>query len=220
MLKSSPTSALPSLSKIQFIEQEKCRTKHMVNSLQSIIQFLQQAEKLKSTLRTAWTQDGRQESTAEHSWRLSLLAMLLTDEYPQLDSLKILKLCIIHDLAEAISGDIPAPLQHRVSNKSELEKQDLLTLTAPLENAQRAELLALWTEYDQMSTDEARLVKALDKIETMLQHNQGQNPSDFDYAFNLTYGKKHTSYDELTSQLRELIDVETRKHVKHRGTQS
>ena len=186
----------------------------MVNKLHSIIQFLQQAEKLKSTLRTAWTESGRQESTAEHTWRLSLLAMLLTDEYPQLDSFKILKLCIIHDLAEAVSGDIPAPLQHRVSNKSELEKQDLLTLTASLETAQREELLALWTEYDQMSTEEARLVKALDKIETMLQHNQGQNPSDFDYAFNLTYGQKHTGYDNLTIQLRQLVDADTMKNVQ------
>ncbi|WCP68992.1 HD domain-containing protein [Vibrio tubiashii] len=186
----------------------------MINKLQSIIHFLQQAEKLKSTLRTAWTESGRQESTAEHTWRLSLLAMLLTDEYPQLDSLKILKLCIIHDLAEAVSGDIPAPLQHRVSNKSELEKQDLLILIAPLKAAQREELLTLWTEYDQMSTDEARLVKALDKIETMLQHNQGQNPSDFDYAFNLTYGQKHTGYDDLTTQLRQLVDVDTLQHVK------
>lgn len=140
--------------------------------------------------------------------------MLLADEYPQLDSLKILKLCIIHDLAEAVSGDIPAPLQHRVRNKSELEKQDLLTLTAPLESVKREELLALWTEHDQMSTEEAQLVKALDKIETMLQHNQGQNPSDFDYAFNLTYGKKHTDYDAITYQLRELIDLETTKRVK------
>ncbi|MGF1733452.1 HD domain-containing protein [Photobacterium kasasachensis] len=186
----------------------------MNNKLQSIIQFLQQAEKLKSTLRTAWTETGRQESTAEHTWRLSLLAMLLADEYPQLDSLKILKLCIIHDLTEAVSGDIPAPLQHRVTNKSELEKQDLLTLAAPLEPAKREELLALWTEYDQMSTEEARLVKALDKIETMLQHNQGQNPSEFDYVFNLTYGKKHTDYDAITRQLRELIDLETTKRAK------
>lgn len=190
------------------------RTTFMINKLQSIVQFLQEAEKLKSTLRTAWTTSGRQESTAEHSWRLSLLAMLLADEYPALDSLKILKLCIIHDLAEAVSGDIPAPLQHRVINISELEKQDLLTLTAPLELARQEELLVLWTEYDQMSTEEARLVKALDKIETMLQHNQGKNPSEFDYAFNLTYGKKYTDYDAKTRQLRDLIDIETTKRAK------
>ncbi|ANQ25720.1 phosphohydrolase [Vibrio natriegens] len=186
----------------------------MINKLQSIIHFLQQIETLKSTLRTAWTATGRQESTAEHTWRLSLLAMLLASEYPDLDSLKVLKLCIIHDLAEAVSGDIPAPLQHRVTNKSELEKQDLLTLTASLESAKRDELLALWTEYDQMSTGEAKLVKALDKIETILQHNQGLNPSDFDYTFNLTYGKKHTNYDAITCQLRELIDIETAKRAK------
>ncbi|KAB0285244.1 HD domain-containing protein [Vibrio fortis] len=188
----------------------------MIEKLQSIIQFLHQAEKLKSTLRTAWTETGRQESTAEHSWRLSLLAMLLADEYPELDSLKILKLCIIHDLAEAVNGDIPAPLQHQTPNKSEQEKFDLLALTSPLEDSQRNEIIALWEEYEHAGSEEAKLVKALDKIETMLQHNQGLNPSDFDYAFNLTYGKKHTEYDDLTRQFRSLIDQRTSQNLQSR----
>lgn len=75
------------------------------------------------------------------------------------------------------------------------------------------ELLALWDEYDAAATPEAQAVKALDKLETMLQHNQGANPADFDYAFNLGYGRKHTGTTPLFSALRELVDADTRRRM-------
>lgn len=56
-------------------------------------------------------------------------------------------------------------------------------------------------------------MKALDKLETMLQHNQGANPEGFDYAFNLGYGRKHTSTTPLFSALRELVDADTRRNI-------
>ena len=64
-----------------------------------------------------------------------------------------------------------------------------------------------------LETPEARLVKALDKAETILQHNQGANPPEFDYAFNLEYGKKYFEYDPLLRNLRVLLDEQTREKV-------
>ena len=57
-------------------------------------------------------------------------------------------------------------------------------------------------------------VKALDKLETIFQHNEGCNPPDFDYAFNLDYGRKQTDFDDVTRTLRELADAETRRRIK------
>ena len=79
---------------------------------------------------------------------------------------------------------------------------------------QKEELLALWREYNDNISAEAKLVKALDKAETILQHNQGKNPQSFDFNFNLTYGKSYFSSDPLLLRLRELLDAETAVYVQ------
>ncbi|HEY1149672.1 MAG TPA: HD domain-containing protein [Pseudoduganella sp.] len=178
--------------------------------------FLREAERLKNVLRSGHTSGGRRESTAEHSWRLCLMALTFADELPDLDMLRVLKLCIVHDLGEAIHGDIPAIEQHAHPGKSAQERLDLLTLTSSLDAALRAEILALWDEYEAASTPEARAVKAFDKLETMLQHNQGANPPGFDYDWNLGYGTQYTTGRPLFDALRALIDEETRQHVRTR----
>ena len=107
-------------------------------TLNGILTFLKQAEALKHTLRSGFLSDGRAESTAEHSWRLCLMAMLVAQDYPDMDALKLIKICLVHDLGEAIGGDIPATQQVAGRNKSADERADLLTLTALLPEAMRA----------------------------------------------------------------------------------
>jgi len=80
-----------------------------------------------------------------------------------------------------------------------------------LPELQRGEILELWEEYEQAATPEAKLAKAFDKLETLLQHTQGENPPDFDYAFNVDYGRRYTELNVQTRQLRAWIDEETRK---------
>jgi len=184
-----------------------------IEQLKGKLAFLREAEKLKDVLRSGHTSSGRAESTAEHSWRLCLMAMAFEEELAGLDLLRVLKLCVVHDLGEAIHGDIPAISQHVHPDKSERERDDLLTLMAPLDANLRGELLALWDEYEAAASPEAKAVKALDKLETILQHSQGTNPDNFDYAFNLEYGRKHTGTAPLFSTLRELLDDETRRRM-------
>ena len=183
----------------------------MQERLSQILTFLRAAESLKSTLRSAHTSSGRPESVAEHTWRLCLLVMVLAPEFPEVDAHRLMKICLIHDLGEALQGDIPAPLQDPNVDKSQSEREDLLELLSPLPELQRSEILELWEEYEQAATPEAKLAKAFDKLETLLQHTQGQNPPDFDYAFNLDYGRKYTELNTLTRQLRAWIDEETRQ---------
>ncbi|MBV4484586.1 HD domain-containing protein [Pseudomonas sp. SWRI153] len=184
-----------------------------IDEIKGRLDFLREAEKLKDVLRSAHTSSGRTESTAEHSWRLCLMAIVFGDYLTGLDRLKMLKMCVIHDLGEAISGDIPAVNKGSFPNKSEQERSDLLLLTKALDETLRTEILMLWDDYENASSAEAVAVKALDKLETMLQHNQGKNPPDFDYEFNLAYGKKYTDAAPLFEALRDIIDHDTKQHM-------
>lgn len=78
------------------------------SEIESILDFLRNAEQLKNTLRSAYTSNGRHESAAEHTWRLCLMVLLFEKEYAEIDVLRLIKMCIIHDLGEAINGDIAA----------------------------------------------------------------------------------------------------------------
>ena len=182
--------------------------------------FIQEAERLKSVLRSAHTSTGRQESTAEHTWRLCLLALAFQDLLQPLDYERVLKLCVIHDLGEALGGDIPAVDQSAGSDKSERERADLLQLAKTLPLGLRTELIELWEDYESASSREARVVKALDKIETIIQHNQGANPDGFDYSFNLTYGIKYTNEFPVIAELRAIVDAERRANVDRASGQS
>ena len=174
-----------------------------------ILDFLRQAEALKSTKRSGWTASGERETTAAHTWRLCPFAMVLADRFPDVDHARLLRMLVVHDLGEAISGDIPAPAQALATPKSAQERADLQTIVAPLPHGPRAEILALWEEYEAGATPEARIAKALDKLETILQHTQGSNPPDFDYAFNLAYGVRHTSAVPELAPLRAMLDART-----------
>jgi putative hydrolase of HD superfamily len=182
--------------------------------LDGILRFLREAERLKNVYRSAWLSGGQPESTAAHTWRLGLMALVLGRYFPHADIGKLLKMCLIHDLGEAISGDIPAIYQSASAPKAEQERRDLLTLLAPLPADIQAEIVALWDEYEAAITPEAQIAKALDKLETLLQHNQGANPADFDYLFNLDYGKRFTDAVPLAAQLRVPIDAETQRKAE------
>ncbi|KLK93309.1 phosphohydrolase [Microvirga vignae] len=185
-----------------------------VDRILGALEFLREAERLKDVLRSGHTSSGRPESVAEHSWRLCLMALVFADEFESIDALRLIKLCIVHDLGEALGGDIPAILQSEGTNKAAQERADLKVLTKALHPAKRVEILALWEEYESAATPEAIIAKGLDKLETILQHNQGQNPSDFDYAFNLGYGLKQTAAHPLLAKIRAVLDEETRARAE------
>ena len=181
-----------------------------MQDLSKIYQFIQDIEPLKDTLRTGITQQGRMESVAEHSWRLATMAIIVCPNYfPSLDLKKVLEMCLIHDLGEIINGDIPAPMQALIPDKSEQERKDFLKIIEPLPTAIADDLLTVWEEYEAASSPESKLVKALDKLETIIQHNQGNKAPDFDHAFDLTYGSAYMKMDPFITELRKLVDEDT-----------
>jgi putative hydrolase of HD superfamily len=190
------------------------------DELDGILAFLRAAERLKTVTRSGWTSTGEAESVAEHTWRLCLMAMVLYGRAEDIDLARLLKMCLIHDLGEAIGGDVPAPLQVTGSPKAGQERADLLSLVEPLPAAVQREILELWDEYEAASSPEAKLAKGLDKLETILQHTQGRNPDDFDYTFNLDYGQRYTAADPVLAALRSRLDEVTAQRARDAGAGS
>ena len=173
-----------------------------MDTLEKQIAFIRQAERLKSVTREAWTSDGRRESTAEHSWRLALLVGLLAPSF-HVDVEKALMMCLVHDLGELYIGDISAATRPDETQKHMDEERDVRRVLSLLPDGQRDDLLALWQEYNGNATEEARLVKALDKAETILQH-----------GFNLEYGKSYFSFHPLLKELRSILDAQTAARIR------
>jgi putative hydrolase of HD superfamily len=193
--------------------------------LAGLLDFLRAAERLKTVPRSGYTSAGDRESVAAHTWRLSLMALLLAPEFPEVDFARLVKICLVHDLGEAIGGDVPAPEQARrraagnAAGKAADERRDLVTLVQPLPRPLREEITALWDEYEAARSPEAKLAKALDKLETILQHTQGRNPPDFDYRFNLGYGREHTAGPPLIAAIRAVLDRATEDRARESATE-
>lgn len=182
--------------------------------MEGIISCVRELDLLKNVTRTAWTSKGRRESTAEHSWRLALFALMLRSYFPAVDFCKVVALCLVHDLGEAYDGDISAKLQPDPIVKARQEASGVRRLLRDLPDLSRGYILELVEEYNRGVTREAKIVKALDKIETIIQHNQGLNPPDFDYRYNLEYGKALCKKDRILGILRQLVDDQTARRME------
>jgi len=182
------------------------------DELGGAIAFLALAERLKDTLRNSRTSAGRTESTAEHTWRMCLMALLFGEEL-RVDPWRLVQVCLVHDLAEALTGDLPAPAPRKAGVKEAREREAMATLTMTLSARHRERLLALWEEYEARSTPEGRAARGIDKLETILQHAQGVNPPTFDLGWNLGYGRGDTAAHPLLAALRERLDAATRARL-------
>lgn len=184
-----------------------------MSSINQYLNFIKEAGKLKEVERTAWSENGRRESTAEHSWRLALFSFLLADDMEQIDREKVVMMSLLHDMGELYGGDISAALHPDKESKYKEEYNTICTVFSLLPEKAKKRFTALWEEYEEGTTCEAKLVKALDKAETIIQHNQGKNPTDFDYAFNLEYGSSYFTENNILKEIREQIDSDTKKHL-------
>lgn len=171
------------------------------------------AEKLKDTPRHAFTSGGRRESVAEHCWRISLMAYFIQDEFPQADINKVIKMCIIHDMGEAFTGDIP------VFDKTEAdEAREEAVLNAWVETLPppyRKEMAALYQEMNALETLEARIYKAMDSMEAVFQHNESDISTweDHEYELNLNYGWDKVDFSEYTKAVRKALQEETKMKI-------
>lgn len=185
-----------------------------LKQLNSFLDFCHQAEGLKKLLRHSWLSDGRQESVAEHSWRISLMVMVLESSF-KVDLAKAIKMALVHDLAEVYAGDTWA-FEATRKGKHQLEELGLAKIVAKLPAAVSKEIKLLWQEYELCQSEEAKLVKALDKLEVLIQHNESSVNTwdEREYAFNFYYGNEQCEDNPLLKSLRKLVKEETRRKIK------
>jgi putative hydrolase of HD superfamily len=173
------------------------------------------AEKLKNNTRHSWTSSNRQESVAEHSWRLSLMAYLVKDEFPNADINKVILMCICHDLGEAITGDIPS--FHKTENDEIVENEKVNQLLSDLPEPYKQELTMLYSEMQEQKSIESKIYKALDKMEVLIQHNEADLSTwiPLEYELNLTHGEKEVAFSKYLKELKQAINEDTIHKIQH-----
>ncbi len=184
-----------------------------------LIDFLGIAEKMKCNTRHSWTSTNRKESVAEHSWRLSLIALLLEREIENVDFQKIIKMCIIHDLGEAITGDIPSFLKTKQDSKT--EQKAITILIEKLPEPQKTDMFTLFEEMEKRETIESKIYKALDRLEAVIQHNEAPIDSwlPLEYDLQQSYGWEEAQVHERLSQLRQTAKQDTIDKIKRESKQ-
>lgn len=181
------------------------------------LEILAVAERLKCATRHCYTSTGRHESVAEHSWRISLMAMLLKPEFPEADMDKVIRMCLIHDLGEAFTGDIPA--FEKSKDHEQKEEQLFHGWVSSLPEDVRGEFTALLAEMEAMNTLEAKIYKALDKIEALIQHNESDISTwlPLEYDLQLTYGQANMEFSAYMKALRREVDDWTCRKIAAAG---
>lgn len=178
-----------------------------------LLQILTVAEKLKCNTRHCYTSSGRHESVAEHSWRIALMAMLIGPEFPEADIDKVIRMCLIHDLGEAFTGDIPTFWKTEADTDKEDAVFDRWIQTLPEET--KAEFSALLAEMNALETVEAKIYKALDKMEAVIQHNESDISTwlPLEYDLQLRYGGENVKFSPWFQSLKAEIDAWTRQKI-------
>ena len=179
------------------------------------LEILHVAERLKDTPRHCTTTKRRRESVAEHSWRISLMAYLLRHEFPELDMDKVVDMCLIHDLGECFTGDIPTFVKTDADRDTEDSLLHQWVLSLPPELSR--DMAALYEEMDAQQTPEARLYKALDKLEAVIQHNESPIDTweEHEYELNKTYAFDTVAFSSWLTDLRKAILADTLEKIEN-----
>lgn len=179
----------------------------------TLLDALSVAERLKDTMRHCYTAKGRHESVAEHSWMMTLMTFMIKDEFPEADMDKVIKMCIIHDLGEAFTGDIPTFEKTEGNEQTEEELLYAWVRTLPLNVAD--EMLALYEEMAKRETLEAKIYKAIDGLEALVQHNISDLSTWIpkEYELNKTYADDKVAFSEYLKALREEIRKDTLEKI-------
>ena len=168
-----------------------------------LIEILKTAERLKDTARHCYTSKGCRESVAEHSWMMTLMAFFMRDEFPDADMDKV-----------AATGDIPA--FEKTEADEEREERLLMEWVSSLPDPYAEKMKSLYEEMADRSTLEAKIYKAIDSLEAVLQHNLSDLSTwlPMEYELNQTYGEDKTAFSEYMRELRREAREDTVRKIR------
>ncbi|EHQ26426.1 HD domain-containing protein [Mucilaginibacter paludis] len=175
-----------------------------------ILDFLHFTENLKKLTRHSWLSDGRQESVAEHTWRISIMFILVEPHLGiKVDSLKTLEMIVIHDIIEIIAGDVwafDAFNKETRELKIQREMAAIDEIRKTLDNETGEKFHALWHEFEAKETNEAKVANALDKLEAQIQHNEADISTWLDIEKEMLHMMhKHVEFNEFLIAFKEVI---------------
>jgi putative hydrolases of HD superfamily len=195
----------------------------MKTQITSILNVLSLAERLKFELRHSYTSSGRQESVAEHTWRMALMAVLIGPLLTKkTDTARLLKMIIIHDLVEAEAKDLSALDVLRdpslKEQKIEREKRAIENLREALKETNGQEIYDLFYEFENKQTYEAKVANALDKLEVQLQHNHAGFSTWEEIEYDMCYMMdKHVLFDPVLMELKRQVEEQAEQKMQAGG---
>lgn len=189
----------------------------MAEGIKKKLEFLREIDKFKEIKRACYTCGARRETDAEHSWHLGMFLLLLEKEFPEMDKHKMYKLCLMHDLPEVYAGDAHAYKPEERKGKEEREAKAAEQLYGMLPQEIREELHLLQQEYDKGASPEAKIVKALDKMQPILQNilSEGKAWKDASVSLEQMQEKKQPYLEHpVIKQLYQQLEEEARTVFK------
>lgn len=162
--------------------------------LKKQIEFIVEIDKIKKIYRQTLLMDGsRNENDAEHSWHLALMAMVLSEYSPsKLDLCKVIKMLLIHDLVEIDAGDTFCYDEKANEDKEEREQKAAERIFGLLPSDQEKEFRALWEEFEERKTPEARFAASIDRMQPLLCNY---------YTNGHTWVKYDVKYDKVVKRM-------------------
>lgn len=193
----------------------------MIDDETALLRFIHIAEGLKNELRNGYTSKNKRESVAEHTWRISLMALMCSRFLDHKISVeKALKIAIVHDLAELLTGDKPYFVYEENASLQQKKSQEELVAMEKIKNSLPEEvgkeLLDLWQEYEMGQTYEAKFVQALDKMEAQIQHNEMnfKHWNDYDKKYALTRLNEYCAFDSFLTRFKNLVQEESLRKMQ------
>lgn len=187
--------------------------------LEKQFEFIVEVDKLKQVYRQTYLADGsRKENDAEHSWHLALMVFLLAEHTleKKVDLLHTMKMVIIHDLVEIDAGDTYCYDEKGALDKEERERKAATRIFNLLPADQAQEVWALWEEFEEVSTPEARFAAALDRLQPLLLNYASQGKSWQEHEVQRSQALKRNNHIEdssavLWAQALRILDEAVKK---------
>ncbi|XP_056620652.1 HD domain-containing protein 2 [Triplophysa dalaica] len=186
--------------------------------MDNMLQFMKLVGQLKRIPRTGWVYRNvkQPESVSDHMYRMSMMALTIQDV--SVNKERIIKMALVHDLAESIVGDIAPADNISKEEKHRREKEAMEHISGLLEDGLRKEVYELWEEYENQTSSEAKLVKELDQLEMILQAHEYEElegkPGRLQEFFTSTEGRFH--HPEVVGLLTSLNE-ERARHIAAKG---
>ena len=186
--------------------------------IEEILEFSKLVGKLKKIERTGWVTRANvqnPESVAEHTFRTAVLGLIIAD-IKKLDAEKVVRMCLIHDLPEAIIGDWDPIAKKKLGMDKwkEREKEAVEKIIGMLPESARKKYRDTWDEFEGMKTKEAKIVKQLDRLEMIIQAleylEEGYKEEVLKEFFDL-----HTK-DFTDDDLKKIFDLINKERLKNR----